>query len=77
MNVNNSNREVDKSDEDKSDESKIDKKLDAIFKGIKNNGRTSKPISVKSYGSSINLHPVIIKLLNARKTGLKNDRLIW
>ena len=30
-------------------------------------------ISVKSYGSNINLHQQIIKLINAEKTVIKND----
>ena len=67
INVKNSNREEDENDEDKSDESKIPKKFN-----VKNNRRTSKPISVKSLGSNISLNPLIIKLLTAEKKGLKN-----
>ena len=43
-------------------------KFDAISKYIKNIGRTTKPISVKSHGSNINLHPLIVKLLKAGKS---------
>ena len=59
------------SDEDKSDESKAVKKFDAIWKD--NIGRISKLINVKSRGSNINLHPLILKLLNAEKIVLKKD----
>ena len=52
-------------------DSKTVKKFDAILKGIKNNGRTTKPISVKSHGCNINLHPLIIKLINGGKTVVK------
>ena len=48
------------------------KKFDAILKDLKSNGRTTKPISLKTRGSNINLHP-LIRLLNAGKTVLKND----
>ena len=65
------NREARKSDEVKSDESKTVKKFDAIWKD--NTGRISKLINVKSFGSNINLHPLILKLLNAEKTVLKKD----
>ena len=51
--------------------SKIPKKFNTILKDIKNNGRTSKPISVKSFGINISLHPLIIKLLTAEKKGHK------
>ena len=73
MNVNNNNREEDISDEDKNDESETATRFDAILKDIKNIGRTTKPISVKSHGSNINLHPLIIKLINAGKKVLKKD----
>ena len=39
--------------------------LDAILKDIDNNGRTTKPISVKRQDGNINLHPLLIKLLKA------------
>ena len=52
---------------------KLLKKFDAILKDIKNNGRNNKLISVKSHGSNINLHPLIIKLLCSGKTVIKND----
>ena len=61
MNVNNNNKEEDMSDEDKSDESKNLKKFHAMLKDIKNIGRTTKPISIKSRGSNINLHPSITR----------------
>ena len=70
MNVNNNNREKTISDEER-DESGTAKKLDAKLKDIKNIGRTTKPISVRSHRSNISLHPLIIKLLNAGKKALK------
>ena len=42
-----------------------------LLKKTKNNRKTTKRISVKSHGNNINLHPRIIKLLNAEKTMLK------
>ena len=49
------------SDEDKSrDESKMFKNIDVILKDIKNNGSTTKPLSIKTRGNNINLHPLII-----------------
>ena len=56
-----------------SDESNITKDFDAILEDIKNNGRTAKSISLKSCGSNINLHPLIIKLPNTEKMVLKID----
>ena len=74
MNVNNNNKKDDvETEEDKTNENKITKKFDAILKDIKNNGRTTKLIIVKSQGSNINLNPVIIKLLNARRIVIKKD----
>ena len=78
MNANNNNTEKnesdeDKSDEDKSDENKTLKKFNAILTDIENNGRATKPISVKTRGSNINLYPLIMRLLNVRKTVLKKD----
>ena len=52
---------------------KIKQKFDAILNDIKNVGRTTNPTSVKSRDGTINLHPLIIKLLNAGKTMLKKD----
>ena len=43
------------------------------LKDIKNNERTTKSISIKSRGSNINLHPLIIKLLDAEKTVVKKE----
>ena len=40
---------------------------------LKNNGNFTKLISIKSHGKNINLHPLIIKSLNAVKTVLKKD----
>ena len=56
-----------------SGESNIIKDFDATLKDIKKNGRTTKSISLKSCGSNINLHPLIIKLPNAEKVVLKID----
>lgn len=58
-------------EEDKIGESNITKEFDTTKKNIKNNRKTTKWISVKSHGNNINLHPRIIKLLNAEKTMLK------
>ena len=41
------------------------------YEQANNNGRTTKPISFKTRGGNINLHPLIIRLLNAGKTVLK------
>ena len=60
-------RDEDISDKDKNDESKTAKKFDAISKDIKNNERTTKTISAKNHGRYINLHPLIIQLINAGK----------
>ena len=49
------------------------KKSDATLKDMENNGTTAKSISFKSHSSNISLHPVVIKLLNARKTLCKKD----
>ena len=73
MNVNKNNTEEDESDEDQCDESKLAKKFNAILKDIKNDGRTSKSINIKSHGNSINLYPLVIKLLNAGKSVIKKD----
>ena len=77
INVNNNNREGDESNKYKSDESKVTKRFNAILKDIKNNGRTTKPISVKGHGSNINLYPLIIKLLKRRKNGTQKRLWIW
>ena len=66
--VNNSNIE-----EDESDESKTVKRFDVILKDIKNIRRITKPICVKTWDSNINLHSLIIRLLNARKIVLEKD----
>ena len=47
--------------------------FDAIIEDIKNNRKTTISISVKSHGSSINLLPLIIKLINAEKAVFKKD----
>ena len=61
-------------EEDKSGGSNIARELYANFlEDIRNNGKTIRLISVKSRLSNINLHPLIIKLLNAEKTMLKKD----
>ena len=54
-------------------ESNFTKEFDAMLKNIKNNGKTAKSINVKNHGSSINLHPLVIKLINGEKTVLKKD----
>ena len=40
-----------------------------------NNRRTSKSISIKSRGSDINLHPLIVKLLDEKKKKKKKKVL--
>ena len=68
INVNKNSGEADvKTEKDKIDESKITKNTDVILKYIKNNGGNAKRISLKSYGSNVNLHPLIKKILNAGK----------
>ena len=45
--------------------------FDAISKDVKNIGWNSKPISIKSHVTNINLNPLIIKLINKGKKVLK------
>ena len=61
---------VDNREKDNSGENKTIKKVDTI---LKTNGNTTKTINVKSHGNKINLHPLIIKLLNTEKTVLRKD----
>ena len=61
----------DNKEEDMSGKSKITREFDAILEDIRNNGRATKSISVKSHGSNITLNLLIMKLLNAGKTLLK------
>ena len=60
-------------EEDKDGESNITKEFDAILKDIKDNGKTVRLISVKSHGNNIDLHPLMINLLNAEKMVLEKD----
>lgn len=53
-------------------ESNISKEVDAILEDIENNRKTATSISVKSCGRNINLHQLIIKLINAEEMVLKN-----
>ena len=57
----------DNKEEDMSDESDYTKNFEAIFKNMKVSKKSTESISVKSRGKNINLHPLIIKLLNAKK----------
>ena len=66
-------RKDDISKEDVSDESKTVEKFEFILKDTNNNGRTTKSNSVKTRSSNINLHPLIIKLINAWKSVFKVD----
>ena len=50
----------------------ISKEVDVILEDTENNGKTAKSISVKSCGRNINLHQLIIKLINAEEMVLKN-----
>ena len=64
--------EEDYTEEDESGESNITIEFDAIQKDIKNKGGgATKSVSVKSHGANINLHPLIIKSLNAEKAKLQ------
>ena len=65
--------DCDNREENKRGESNIAKEFDAITQDIKNNGRTTKSISAESHGSNINLHSLILKLLNAEKRYSKKD----
>ena len=82
MNVNNNSREEDESDEDTSDEgksyeNKTVEEFDAILKDIKNDIRTTKPVSVKARGSNVNLPTLIIKLINkCRKKDYGFDKVL-
>ena len=49
------------------------KSFDVILKGIRDIGRTIKPINVTIPGGNINPHPLIIKLLSTGKMVLKKD----
>ena len=40
---------------------------------MKNNGKTSKLISIKGHDKNINLHALTTKLLKAQKPALKED----
>ena len=62
--------DCDNREENTRGESNIAKEFDAVTQDIKNNGRTTKSISVESHGSNINLHSLILKL---QKTILKKD----
>ena len=57
----------DNKEKDMSDESDYTKNFEAIFKNMKVSKKSTESISVKSRGKNINLHPLIIKLLNAKK----------
>ena len=57
----------DNKEEDISDVSDNTKNFEAIFKNIKVSKKSTESISVKSRGKNINQHPLIIKLLNAKK----------
>ena len=56
-----------------SSKSNITKQFYAILEYIKNNTNITKSISVKSHGSNIYLHPLIMKLPNAEKGVLKKE----
>ena len=63
--------EEDKREEE--DEREIVKKFDAMLNDINNDGKTTKSLIIRT-GDNINsLQPLIIKLLNARKTVLEKD----
>ena len=65
----------DKKEEDKreEDERKTVKNFDAILKDIKNNGKASKLLIIRTRGNIVSLRPLIIKLINARKTVLEKN----
>ena len=82
INVNDNNREddvetedVDNRGEDMSGESNITKDFDAVLKDIRNNEKNTKSVCIESCGSNINLHPLIIKLLDAEKNSAQ--KRIW
>ena len=66
--------EDERGEEDKREEEverEIVKKFDAMLNDIKNDGKTTKSLIIRT-GDNINsLQPLIIKLLNARKTVLE------
>ena len=49
-----------------SDENNVAKIFSAILEDINNNRMTTKPVSVKSHSSNINLRPLIKKLQNTK-----------
>ena len=62
--------EDERGEEDKREEEVV-KKFDAMLNDIKNDGKTTKSLIIRT-GDNINsLQPLIIKLLNARKTVLE------
>ena len=64
--------EDERGEEDKREEEVV-KKFDAMLNDIKNDGKTTKSLIIRT-GDNINsLQPLIIKLLNARKTVLEKD----
>ena len=68
--------EDERGEEDKREEEverEIVKKFDAMLNDINNDGKTTKSLIIRT-GDNINsLQPLIIKLLNARKTVLEKD----
>ena len=49
------------------------KEWDTILNYMKNNGKTTEAISVKSCSNTINLHPLVIKLLNPEKNSAQKN----
>ena len=63
--------------ENKSSRSNITKEWDTILNYMKNNSKTTKATSVKSCSNTINLHPLVIKLLKPeKKSAQKNMNLM-
>ena len=71
--IDNKREDGDDRDEEMSDKSNVAKTFCAILEDIKNNTKTTMPVSVKSHGSNINLYLLIRKLQNAEKVVLRKD----
>ena len=67
----------DNKEEDMSDVSDNTKNFEAIFKNIKVSKKSTESISVNSRGKNINQHPLIIKLLNAKKKKKSAQKRLW
>ena len=64
--IDNNKEDGDNREENKSGEYNISEGFEAILKNIKNNGKSTELVNTKNRGKNINLHPPMIKSLNAK-----------